>query len=70
MSCAAAESHEVAVKPSVEGFANSASELLFTDHIPRSLTCKRFAAKRVAVNGVNSNASEHNFEKNEKVIDK
>ena len=29
--------------------------LLFADHILRSLTCKRFAAKRVAVNGVNSN---------------
>ena len=29
--------------------------LLFTDHIPRSLTCKYCIAKRVTVNGVNSN---------------
>jgi len=33
-----------------EGFV-----LLFTDHIPRSLTCRRCIAKRVTVNGVNSN---------------
>ena len=30
-------------------------KLLFADHIPRSSTCKRCIAKRVAVNGVNSN---------------
>ena len=33
-----------------------AGRLLFTDHIPRSLTCKGCIAKCVTVNGVNSNA--------------
>ena len=35
--------------------------LLFTDHIPRSLTCKRCIAKRVTVNEVNSNQLSMSF---------
>ena len=36
-------------------FMQADFRLLFTEHIPRSLTCKRCIVKRVTVNGVNSN---------------